>query len=77
MQTKRQEHHIISLLKSLILELHDLNAFLLTKKYVSSHYPFETLSAFYTYLILVSLLVNKDMKKWLFEYKQGIPSFEN
>ena len=50
---------------------------LLTKKCVSCDYPFETLSAFYTYLILVSLLVNKDMKKWLFEYKQGIPSFEN
>ena len=36
---------------------------LLTKKYVSSRYPFETLIVLYTYLILVSLLLIENMRK--------------
>ena len=36
---------------------------LLTKKYVSSRYPFETLIVLYTYLILVSLLLIEHMRK--------------
>ena len=36
---------------------------LLTKKYVSSRYPFETLIVLYTKLILVSLLLIENMRK--------------
>ena len=36
---------------------------LLTKKYVSSRYPFETLIVLYTKLILVSLLLKENMRK--------------